>query len=228
MSYDSRRLDEGRPEFGRSYDPLEEAQYPILGDAGRNRSVGASRYQLSARVERGFDWLAYGDISTTGFGEGLRLSNYQRALAGAAGRLTTGPLQWQSFFSSTTQTVQQLQLRGRGTSGPYGIGSGVAPGTEQVRLESRDAANPQRIITQQVLVRYVDYQIDYAGGTVLLKQPVPAADTYGNPVFVVVTFESGSGGPRHDTWGLRMVGDAGRFLSSQRGDSRSPRCNGGA
>ena len=218
-SFDSRRLDAGREEFGRSFDPLEEAQYPILGDAGRNRSVGASRYQLSARVERGYDWLAYGDISTTGFGEGLRLTSYQRALPGAAGRLTTGALQWQSFFSSTTQTVQQLQIRGRGTSGPYEVGVGVAPGTEQVRLESRDAANPQRIVTQQALVRYVDYQIDYGGGTVLLKQPVPAADTYGNPVFVVVTFESGSGGPRHNTWGMRLVGDAGRYLGGQRGDS---------
>ncbi len=117
---------------------------------------------------------------------------------------TTGPLQWQSFFSSTTQTVQQLQLRGRGRPVPTTSAFDVAPGTEQVRLESRDAANPQRIVTQQALVRYVDYQIDYAGGTVLLKQPVPAADTYGNPVFVVVTFESGLGrtatrhlGPAH-------------------------------
>jgi uncharacterized repeat protein (TIGR01451 family) len=219
VSYDSRHLDEGRSNFGRSYDPLEEAQYPILGDAGRTRSVGASRYQLSARVERGYDWLAYGDISTTGFGEGLRLTSYQRALPGAAGRVTSGPLQWQGFFSSTRQSAQQLQLRGQGTSGPYNIGADIAAGTEQVRLESRDADNPERIVTQQVLSRYVDYEIDYQAGTLLLKQPVPAADTYGNPVFIVVTFESQSGGARHDTWGLRLVGDAARVLRRGEGDS---------
>src|SRR6202008_5049512 len=101
---------------------------------------------------RGFDWLAYGDISSTGFAEGLRLTSYQRALPGAAARLSTGPLQWQSFFSSTTQTVQQLQLRGQGTSGPYASGGDVAPGTEQVRLESRDAALVLRVGFQQALV----------------------------------------------------------------------------
>jgi outer membrane protein OmpA-like peptidoglycan-associated protein len=219
LSYDSRRLNEGRDNFGRSYDPLEEAQYPLLGDAGLQRSLGASRYQLSARVERGYDWLAFGDVSTTGFGEGLRLTSYRRALPGAGGRITSGPVQWQGFFSSTRQSVQQLQLRGAGTSGPYDLVADIAPGTEDVRLESRAPENTQRVISQQGLVRYIDYQIDYERGTLLLKQPVPAMDTFGNPVFIVLTYETKSGGPRRDTWGIRAVGNMGRLLAPHSADS---------
>ncbi|MDH5235500.1 MAG: OmpA family protein, partial [Gemmatimonadota bacterium] len=219
MSYDSRRLDAGRDAFGRVNDPLEEAQYPILGDASAQRTHSASRYALAARVERGFDWLALGDVSTTGFGSELRLSGYRRALPGAAGRVTTGAVTWQGFGSSTSQVLRQLQVRGAGISGPYDLGANIRDGTEQVALEVRAEDNATRVISRQVLERFVDYQIDYLTGTLLLKQPVPAADTYGNPVFIVVLYEAESGGPRSQVWGLRGLVDANRFLQSSLMDS---------
>ena len=67
-SYDSRRLDAGTDGFARTWDPLDPTQYPLLGDASSQRTLSASHYQLAARVERGYDWLAFGDITTT-FGQ---------------------------------------------------------------------------------------------------------------------------------------------------------------
>jgi hypothetical protein len=81
--------------------------------------MSASEYAFSARVERGHDWLALGDIETSEFTRGLALTSYQRALPGAAARISTGPVVWKGFGSSSTQNLRQLQIRGAGTSGPY-------------------------------------------------------------------------------------------------------------
>src|SRR3989442_6029624 len=70
----------------------------------------------------------------------------------------------------------------------------MLPGTEYVGVETRDLQNPERAVATQALNRFVDYEIDYTSGVVLFKQPIPAADAYGNPVFIVATFEAGAGG----------------------------------
>ena len=218
-SFDSRRLDGGINAFGRTADPLDASQYPILGDASAQRTSGTSRYRLAARVERGFDWLALGDVSTAGFASGLQLTSYRRALPGVATRIMKGGIEWQGFGSSTTQRLRQLQARGAGISGPYQLARNIRDGTEQVALETRAAENATRVLSRQVLTRFVDYQIDYIAGTLLFKQPVPAIDGYGNPVFVVVLYESESGGPRSAVWGVRGALDANQWLRSRAMDS---------
>ena len=211
LTWDSRRLDAGRERFGRDQDPLESSQVPLLGDASLRRTRAASQYRLAARVERDRDWMAFGDLTTTGFAQGLSLAGYRRALAGAAGSVGAGPLSVQGFVSSSRQSLRQLQLRGTGSSGPYLLAAGMLPGTELVRLESRALENTARITSQQALVRYVDYQVDYDQGTLVFKQPVAASDSYGNPLFVVVTYETrGGDAPLRGIWGVRAVADAGR------------------
>src|SRR2546425_9568114 len=72
------------------------------------------------------------------------------------------------------------------------------------------------------MVRFVDYQTDYTGGVVLFKQPIPAADADGNPVFIMVTFEAASAPEQRLVAGARaaldvrqLVGD-GLHLDSMR------------
>jgi uncharacterized repeat protein (TIGR01451 family) len=213
MTYDTRRLDAGRDAFARTADPLEEAQYPILGDASTQRAEAASRYALSAKVQRDFDWVALGDVTTTEFASGLELGAYRRSLAGAAARVTAGGLVVQGFGSSTAQAVRQIQLRGEGISGPYTLALGIVAGTDRVVVETRAIDNAQRVVSRQELVRFVDYQIDYDNGTLLLKQPLPATDSYGNPTYIVATFEANGGGARSTVWGARASWDAARSLS---------------
>ncbi|HWL39694.1 MAG TPA: hypothetical protein VNO75_05595 [Gemmatimonadaceae bacterium] len=212
LNYDSRRVNAGTDVFGRSSDPLDPAQYPLLGDAGVVRTENSSRYSLAARIERGFDWITLGDVTTSDFASGLQLAGYRRALPGAAGRYTAGPLTLQAFGSSTNQTVRQEQIRGQGISGPYQLASGVVPGTELVAIETRALENAQRLVSRQSLVRFVDYEIDYDRGTLLFKRPLPASDTYGNPVFIVVTLESAGDGPQASVWGVRATGDVSRLM----------------
>jgi len=208
LSYDTRRLDQGRDVFGGNFDPLEEGQQPILGDASTQRSLSSSRYQFSARVERGLDWVMFGDVQTSGFSDGQSLARYGRSLPGAAARLTTGPVVWNAFGASTTQALRQQQIRGSGSSGPFELGTGVLPGTEEIRVEVRALENPTRVLSEKLLTRYAEYQIDYQRGTLLLKQPVPAADPFGNPVFLLITYEGESGGDRSPVWGVRATSQA--------------------
>ncbi len=219
VSYDSRDLDAGRDFFRRGYDPLEQAQYPILGDASQARTTNASEGVFAARVERGFDWLAMGDVTTNDFSSGLTLSKYDRSLPGAAARVSTGPVTWKGFGSSTTQTVRQLQIRGAGISGPYTLEPNIRPGTDQVIIETRALENAERVISQQSMVRFVDYQIDYMTGALLFKRPVPATDVYENPVFIVVTYEAKNGGERKAVWGVRAATDAGQLFQARAVDS---------
>ena len=219
LTYDTRRLDAGRDAFARTADPLEEGQYPILGDASSQRAEAASRYALSAKVQRGYDWVALGDVTTTDFASGLQIGSYQRSLSGAAARVSAGPVVLQGFGSSTAQAVRQIQLRGEGISGPYSLALGIVPGTDRVVIETRAMDNAQRVVSRQELSRFVDYQIDYDHGQLLLKQPLPATDVYGNPVFVVATFEADGGGARSTVWGARASVDAARYLSKASTDT---------
>lgn len=115
---------------------------------------------------------------------------------------------WQGFGSLTRQGLRQTQLRGTGASGPYPVQSDIVPGTEQVVIETRARENAERTVSRQALVRFVDYEIDYARGTVLFKRPVPAADAYENPVFIVVTYEANGVGDERWVGGLRAAVDA--------------------
>ena len=219
LGVDSRRLNDGQDVFGRSADPLAEAQYPILGDASQLQTRTASHNWVSARLERGFDWAAFGDLSTTDFASGLSLAQYRRAVTGLAAHVTTGAVTWSGFGSLTSQSLRQLQIRGAGISGPYQLAADMLPGTEYLRVETRDLQNPERTVATQALNRFVDYEIDYTNGVVLFKQPIPAADAYGNPVFIVATFEAGAGGEQRLVAGARAALNVRSLAAGLRVDS---------
>ena len=112
----------------------------------------------------------------------------------------------------TRQALEQQQLRGDGGSGPYVFGAGTRPGTDRITIEVRARDNAARVIARETLIRFTDYDIDYASGAVLLRRPVPADDPYGNPVFVVAAMEretaacstsSAAGGSRRTSRGCR-------------------------
>jgi uncharacterized repeat protein (TIGR01451 family) len=219
LGVDSRRLNDGQGVFGRSTDPLAEAQYPILGDASRLQTLTASQNWVSARLERGFSWASFGDLSTTDFATGLSLAQYRRAVTGLAAHVTAGAVTLSGFGSLTSQSLRQLQIRGAGISGPYQLATAMLPGTEYLRVETRDVRNPERAVATQALSRFVDYEIDYASGVVLFKQPIPAADAYGNPVFIVATFEAGAGGDQRLVAGARAALDLQQLATGLRVDS---------
>jgi hypothetical protein len=55
------------------------------------------------------------------------------------------------------------------------------------------------------LVRHADYTIDYANGTVLLKEPLSGADADFNPTYLVVLYETLEERNSEPMWGVRGV-----------------------
>ncbi|HEU0013997.1 MAG TPA: SdrD B-like domain-containing protein [Longimicrobium sp.] len=220
VSWDSRRTSQDDDFFARGFDPLDEGRYPTFGDGSQHRVLATgTTQQLSARVERGYDWVEVGDVRTDDFGVDPRLGFYQRAVTGMSGRVTQGALTWRGYGSVTDQRLEQLQARGEGTSGPYRFGPGMRPGTERIAVEVRARDNAARVIARHELVRERDYQIDYATGAVLLNQPLAAADFAGNPLFVVAMAERRTGGAGEFVGGLRLDLDARRWLDLRGRDS---------
>jgi uncharacterized repeat protein (TIGR01451 family) len=219
VTVDSRRTDADTEFFARGYDPLDETRYPTHGDGSDRRAFGSATQAVSARVEHGTDWIEVGDVETAGFSGSERLGGYRRALTGAAGRLATGPVVWKAFGSVTDQALVQDQLRGDGTSGPYRFGGPMRPGTERLAVEVRARDNAARLVRREELIRFSDYQVDYRTGDVLLQRPLPAADPFGNPVFLVALVERRSGGEREFVGGVRMELDGGRLVGAAERDS---------
>jgi uncharacterized repeat protein (TIGR01451 family) len=218
LSYDSRRSGDVNDFFRRGQDLLDEGRYPTLGDGSQARAFTTPRQTVSARVERGLDWIELGDVQTADFGSGA-LNSYRRSLTGIAGRVTTGRLAWTGYGSFTDQVLNKQQLRADGSSGPYRFEMDVRPGTERVSVEVRARDNAARVISRQDLFYGSDYQIDYATGTLLLERPLPATDGDGNPVFLVAMLERRSGGDRRMVGGVAAELDLARTMRIERLDT---------
>lgn len=212
VSVDTRRVENDDAAFGRSADPMMEGNYPILGDATERRAQSSSHATVAARIERGLDYVAFGDVHM-GLSEDLALMRYDRSITGAAASVTTGAVKWTGFGALTTQALQQTQLRGRGTSGPYALGHAVVAGTDRLYVDVRDRENPQQIKNRQPLMPFVDYEIDYDNGVILLKRPLASVDAAGNPLFLVVNAETRGGGERTAVWGARAHTDLSELLN---------------
>ena len=218
LSYDSRRGIASTDWFARGYDPFDESRQPTYGDGSTRSLLTTGTGQFSARLERGLDWVEFGDVHMQFLG-GAGGAGYQRSLTGVSTRLGLGGITFSGFGSMTTLALTQRQLRGDGTSGPYALADGIRPGTERLAIEVRDRENAARVLSRNDLAAVADYDIDYVAGAVILRRPIPAADAYGNPVFLVATLEQRTGGDGRLVAGGRVETDAARWFSSGSLDS---------
>lgn len=213
VSYDSRRsAADDRRLFGREIDPLDGGRAPTVGDGSERRVLAPAAGALAVKVERGYDWLEFGDVRPEGFAGDGRLFTYERSVTGVNGHVTTGDVTWQAFGSLTAQRLEQRQLRAMGGSGPFLLGAAIRPGTERVFIEVRARENAARVVDRRELKRVTDYEISYETGALLLRRPVPATDVSANPVFVVALVERRGAGDRSLVGGVRAELDLGRRL----------------
>ncbi len=191
LAYDSDKG--GQERLFRDIQP--DAFYPVYGDASVRSFDAQSTGRLYARVDRGQSWLLFGDYTTQSDDPSRKLGIYQRSLNGLKQHLQLGGLNANAFASrdNTRQTI--VEIRGDGTSGPFGIGLGLVPNSEKVELLVRDRNQPALIIATTAKARFTDYDVDAATGRLLFRAPVPSVDADLNPVFIRVTYEVEQGGP---------------------------------
>jgi len=197
-SYDNERRQRDR--LFRDLDP--DVLYSIYGDNSTVDYTAQTSNPFFVKMELNRSYLLFGDFNTS-FGQN-ELARYDRTFTGVNGHYETKLDKVDAFATVTDRKVVQDEIRGQGISGYYFLGSSnVVPGSEKIRIETRDKRHNEVILSRADKSRFGDYEVDYVQGTIFFKQPVLSIDQSGNPVTIVVSYESQSGFPTNYVTGLQ-------------------------
>ncbi len=199
LAYDSAKQREDQRLLG-ALDP--QAYYTVFADGSSRRFDAASREKLYVRIESSTFYALYGDF-VTGFNQ-TRLARYNRTATGVKGELRVGQVQAQGFAAEISTRLRRDEIQGQGISGPYSLSSrNIIANSERVVLEVRDRFRSEVIVSNQELVRFIDYDIDPLSGTISFAEPVLSRDANLNPQFVIVEYETDGFGEAHLNAGVR-------------------------
>ncbi len=197
-SFDNQRRQKDR--LFRDLDP--DVLYSIYGDNSRVDYTAQTSNPFFLKLELNRSYLMFGDFNTA-FGQN-ELARYDRTFTGISGHYESRTGKADVFATVTDRKVVQDEIRGQGISGYYFLGvSNVVPGSEKIRIETRDKRHNEVIVNRAEKSRFGDYEIDYVQGTLFFKQPVNSIDQAGNPVYIVVSYESQSGFPTNYVTGVQ-------------------------
>jgi len=189
-------------DFFRALDPDEF--YPVYGDGsqtGRDVNSQGRFYVMFEAPSYTAEWGNFNSGIT-----GNEFASFNRTLYGGKATWTTlrkrehgAPIGHAIVFAAQPETRSgHDEFLGTGGSLYFLRNRDVASGSEKVRLEIRDKITGIAI-GNQALQNYVDYEIDYAEGRLLFRQPVTSVSASstiisdellnGNEVFVIVDYE---------------------------------------
>lgn len=188
-------------DFNSEIDP--NAYYTLYGDRSYQEFEGVSRYPVYVKLEKSQAYAMFGDYSTN-ISEG-RLTSYNRNLSGLKAEYIGDDIQVLGFAAETNQGFAQDELAADGTSGTYKLSNDrVLAQSEEIVIETRDRFRPDVILERKVMVRYLDYTLDYLTGELIFRLPVNATDANFNPNVIVVEYETSEETERNITAGGRV------------------------
>ena len=184
--------------------------YTLYGDGTAQGYDASSAARIYVKLERDQFYALFGDFQT-GMDRN-ELSRYQRTLNGAKVEYRGPLVEFNGFAAKTAQNFARDELPGDGTSGLYRLSHrNVLVNGERVHIETRDRYHSEQIIESRELARHLDYDIDYANGTLFFREPIASRDFDFNPVFIVVEYETRGGGDEFlnagGRAGVRLMGD---------------------
>jgi len=175
--------------------------FMLYGDASQQGFDASSSQKLYIKIERGQFYAMFGDYDT-----GLtvtQLSRYDRQFTGAKSVYQGDRFGYTAFAAQNDQAYVQDEIQGNGTSGLYYLShKQLLINSDRVSIEIRDRYT-NAVISEQPLTAFVDYTVDYFGGTIFFKQPVPARDPNFNPEYIVAEYEVVNGAGNAITAGGR-------------------------
>ncbi|KQT14071.1 DUF11 domain-containing protein [Ramlibacter sp. Leaf400] len=190
------------PLLRQSIDPNQF--YTLYGDATQAQYDAASIRKLYVKIEKQQFYALFGDLNT-----GLtvtELGRYSRTVNGIKSEYKGERASYTAFATRTAQAYLKDEIQGDGTSGLYRLRArDILPNTDKARIEVRDRFQPDRVLATRPLAPWLDYQIDYALGTIRLREPLASRDLDFNPQFLVVEYESDGRGVEAWTYGGRAA-----------------------
>ncbi len=187
--------------FNSEIDP--NAYYTLYGDRSYQEFEGVSRYPVFVKLEKSQAYAMFGDYSTN-ISEG-RLTSYNRQLSGLKAEYIGDDFQVLGFAAETNQGFAQDEIAADGTSGTYQLSNErLLAQSEEIVIETRDRFRPDVILERKVMVRYLDYKLDYLTGQLIFRLPVDATDQNFNPNVIVAEYETSEDAERNITAGGRV------------------------
>lgn len=179
------------------------AYYTLYGDRSYQEFEGVSRYPVYVKLEKRQAYAMFGDYDTN-ITEG-RLTSYNRRLSGLKAEYLGDNLQVLGFAAETNQGFAKDEIAADGTSGTYQLSSQrILAQSEEIVVETRDRFRPDVILERKVMVRYLDYTLDYYTGQLIFRLPVDVSDAEFNPNVIVVDYETAEDAERNITFGGRV------------------------
>jgi uncharacterized repeat protein (TIGR01451 family) len=185
MAYDSdKKVDETR--FGGTIDPT--AYYTIYADRSERRYDAASVRRLYLKLERPQFYALFGDYDT-GISE-PQLARYVRSFNGVKAEYRGKQVGATAFAADTPYRHRREEIQGNGLSGPYALAArDILPNSERITIEVRDRIHSERIVDTRVLVRHIDYDIDYVAGTLRFREAILSRSSGLDPQFIIADYE---------------------------------------
>lgn len=188
-----------------------DARYSIYGDRSNQEFEAQSRYPVYLKAEKGVFQALFGDYDT-GLSES-RLGRYTRRLSGFQTIYAGERFSFTGFAAETNQDFARDEIAADGTSGPYQLSTApLVRNSETLTIESRNRFRPDIIESTTPLTRYLDYDIDFQTGEILLRLPIPAADDDTSFNVIVAEYETSAPVQRNLSTGGRA---AFRFLGGR-------------
>jgi len=199
MRYDTQRDTDDERLF-RDIQPDE--YYPIYGDSSLKGFEAQSTSRLYVRVDKNKSYALYGDYTTPSQNLARSLGEYNRSLTGVKLHHETERFTFNTFAARDNARRVIQELPGNGTSGPYLLNGLMQRQSEKIEIITRDREQPSVILAVVPLTRFSDYTIDGLTEGILFRAPIPSRDANLNPIFIRITYEVETGGPRFIVAGL--------------------------
>jgi hypothetical protein len=157
----------------------------LLGDGSRQvRRAPAGTVGLMLRTPAGEARVGAERVLI----EDNQFATYGAVLPAVQVRHKRGDTEAYTFVGANVAPSVMDEITPDGTTGPYRLSHPpVIPGSESVRIESRDPADG-RTNSEKRRTRIVDYGIDYVSGEIVFREPVTEASA-GNDVVIVVEYQ---------------------------------------
>lgn len=177
-------------------------RFPLYGDRSEQEFEAQSRYPVFLKAEKDAFQALVGDYDS-----GLtqsRLARYTRRLTGGRVSYQGETVNFTGFASDTNQSFVRDELAADGTSGPFQLSArDLVRNSDTLIIETRDRFRPDEVVAVTPLARYLDYDIDFVTGQIILRLPVPVTDEDFNNNVLVVEYETSEATERGVTTGGR-------------------------
>ena len=143
-------------------DPLDRV-YPLYGDSSTRYEAAQSNSKLYARIDHDRSYAMFGDLDADM--DQAPLAGYTRKLTGVKLHLEDSGGDFVSVTGARPDTSFARDVFPAGGLSIIQLAHGdILQGSETIAIEVRDRRNPEIILSREVLVRSIDYNLDAAGG----------------------------------------------------------------